>query len=823
MAQNLKTWIRTSKFFSQEKWRRTAIINVIFACVCNLILLIFLAVSISQPGASLARPTIVFDGSCTASSRLNLLLHFLINIISTAVLASSNFFMQILNAPSRQEIDLAHAWLQSLDIGIPSVRNLSHVSRLKTVSWFIFLATSIPIHLLFNSSVFETTYTGSQWYMTLATEAFTQGAPFFAPGASLSSAGSLSPTSTWFLDGQYKAKLYGDTITLDQYWNDSSFVRQKLESVAEDSHSWAFLSATQCYSEYVSCNPRNKYGDVVFVLNSTVSDIGWTRTDMFTFDRSTNLSTMWDTHVPRNAVNSLWFSTQCETTREKSPTGRDDNCRNSCFGTMGVDGYNFLFDENLGVVHEPWFITFFPGVRTHNESLFEVGVGFNNKFDSLRVNHCLAQPIQPMCKIGLSNALLLTVILSILVKVITGGVLAWRLPSASLVTPGDAIESFILYPDSTTKGLGTLDIVDAQQIEFGKREIWFDTLYPEFTTTLRPRKRMESLRRLGSIIPYTAWLKAYSILFAGVILLSVGFAVSSESTQSNYSGSLDHNDGVYSLNLWGSLDVTPGYIVALLLSNAPQLILSLCYFSYNSLLTQFHVEREWNAFGVTYKPLRVSYPTGEQTSSYRLQLPYIHSVPLILVSITLHWLVSNAVFLYVNEGGYWILEDNLTGFNDAFSVSDGSTITIGFSPLFLLILFITSVLFVICPSIVFGFSKTKSDMVAGGWNSLVISAACHVPDVERHQDEQFSTDDTDGLLRQSIATENTEISITLEDDEANFNKLRDLSQRKIRWGATALPRRLAGLISSEEQAILHLGFGGEEHEVSEPRECQYYI
>ncbi|KAI1304446.1 hypothetical protein F5Y03DRAFT_169931 [Xylaria venustula] len=366
--------------------------------------------------------------------------------------------------------------------------------------------------------------------MTFATKAFTQGAPYFPPGASLSSAGSLSPTST---RSESKEEYYGNTITLDQYWNDSSFVRQKIESVAENSHSWVLLSAAQCYSEYVSCNPRNKYGDVVFILDSTASDIGWTRADVFTFDRFSNLSTMWDTYVPKNAVNSLWFSAQCETTRKKSQNGRDDHCTNSCLGAMGLDRYEFQFNESLGVVDEPWLITFFPAIRCHNEALFDVGVEFNHRFDSLRVNHCLAQPIQPICKIGLSNALLLTVILSILVKVTTGGVLAWRLPSASLVTPGDAIESFILYPDSTTQGLGTLGILDAQKLEFGKRVTWSDTLYPGYTTTLRPRKWINSPRRLGSIIPYTAWLKTYSILFAGVILLSTGFGVSSQITQNN--------------------------------------------------------------------------------------------------------------------------------------------------------------------------------------------------------------------------------------------------------------------------------------------------
>ncbi|KAJ2988526.1 hypothetical protein NUW58_g3929 [Xylaria curta] len=377
--------------------------------------------------------------------------------------------MQILNAPSRQEIDRAHTWLQSLDIGIPSIRNLSHVSRLKSASWLTFLITSIPIHLLFNSSVFETTYDGSQWYLTFATEAFTQGAPFFPPGASLLLAGSLGPDIGIGVYGEIGG--YGEKVSVDQYWNASSIIRQKIESVAKESHSWTILSAEQCYSEYVSCNPRGEYGDVIFIINSTASEEGWKRSDIFTFDPSTNLSASWNPHIPPNAVNSLWFSAQCNVGRTKSTSGRDDTCTNVCLGAMGFDRYKFRFNETLPMAYEPWLIPFFPAVRHRDKSLFGKGLEFNDKFDLLHVNHCLAKPVQPSCKVGLSNALLLIVIVSIFVKAIQGGVVAWKLPSTSLVTLGDAIESFILYPDTVTLGIGTLSIADAQRIEVSRNSL----------------------------------------------------------------------------------------------------------------------------------------------------------------------------------------------------------------------------------------------------------------------------------------------------------------------------------------------------------------
>lgn len=93
------------------------------------------------------------------------------------------------------------------------------------------------------------------------------------------------------------------------------------------------------------------------------------------------------------------------------------------------------------------------------------------------------------------------------------------------------------------------------------------------------------------------------------------------------------------------------YLGALLMANTPQLILSFCYFALNSFLTRIQVEEEWNSYSRSYKPLRVSSPKGGQVSHYRLQLPYRYSIPLIGMSILLHWVLSNAIFLTIIEGG----------------------------------------------------------------------------------------------------------------------------------------------------------------------------
>ncbi len=97
--------------------------------------------------------------------------------------------------------------------------------------------------------------------------------------------------------------------------------------------------------------------------------------------------------------------------------------------------------------------------------------------------------------------------------------------------------------------------------------------------------------------------------------------------------------------------VAGNYVAAILLANLPQQVLSLCYFAYNAMFTRICAEKEWSSYSLSYKPLRVTAPKGKQVSTYRLQLPYIYSIPLLTASVALHWLVSNAIYMFISEGG----------------------------------------------------------------------------------------------------------------------------------------------------------------------------
>ena len=109
------------------------------------------------------------QGSCKKTKDMNLWLHLAINALSTLLLGASNYTMQCLSSPIREEINAAHRKHQWLDIGVPSLRNLKHISRGKLLLWCLVALSSVSIHLLYNSIVFSTL--SAQGYTVFAASA----------------------------------------------------------------------------------------------------------------------------------------------------------------------------------------------------------------------------------------------------------------------------------------------------------------------------------------------------------------------------------------------------------------------------------------------------------------------------------------------------------------------------------------------------------------------------------------------------------------------------------------------------------------------------
>ena len=125
--------------------------------VINIILtIIAVAVAYSRTEDQGFVSATLYEGKCYTPKNWARGLHLLINILSTIMLAASNYCMQCLSSPSRQNIDDLHPQQEWLDIGIPSLKNLFFIGWKRRVLWMVLLVSSLPIHLMFVSeSIFS--------------------------------------------------------------------------------------------------------------------------------------------------------------------------------------------------------------------------------------------------------------------------------------------------------------------------------------------------------------------------------------------------------------------------------------------------------------------------------------------------------------------------------------------------------------------------------------------------------------------------------------------------------------------------------------------
>lgn len=151
------------------------------AVVVFVVLILNLALTVS--GVTQFRDTIedgvgtAYEGSCDVVNGWSIGLHLVINALSAVMLSASNYTMQCLNAPTRKEIDDAHSARNWLDVGIPSMRNIFRVGRLRALLWCVLALSSVPIHLLYNSAIFKTV-DANKVFLAVVNEDFFDGAPF---------------------------------------------------------------------------------------------------------------------------------------------------------------------------------------------------------------------------------------------------------------------------------------------------------------------------------------------------------------------------------------------------------------------------------------------------------------------------------------------------------------------------------------------------------------------------------------------------------------------------------------------------------------------
>lgn len=121
------------------------------------------------------------NGSCKTTGTLTFWIHLIINILSTFLLGASNYSMQCLSSPTRNEVDKAHDQGTWMDIGVPSLKNLQRLSTYRKLLWWLLAISSIPLHLLYNSAIFSSLGT-RQFNIFLVSEDFLDGGAFDLSG-----------------------------------------------------------------------------------------------------------------------------------------------------------------------------------------------------------------------------------------------------------------------------------------------------------------------------------------------------------------------------------------------------------------------------------------------------------------------------------------------------------------------------------------------------------------------------------------------------------------------------------------------------------------
>lgn len=90
----------------------------------------------------------LYTGSCSTAYNINTGLHVLVNALSIILLVGGNYVFQVLSSPTRKELAAAHDKKRWLDIGIPSLRNLSHISSFRGTLAIIVILTTVAIQVM---------------------------------------------------------------------------------------------------------------------------------------------------------------------------------------------------------------------------------------------------------------------------------------------------------------------------------------------------------------------------------------------------------------------------------------------------------------------------------------------------------------------------------------------------------------------------------------------------------------------------------------------------------------------------------------------------
>jgi hypothetical protein len=337
------------------------------------------------------------------------------------------------------------------------------------------------------------------------------------------------------------------------------------------------------------------------------------------------------------------------------------------------------------------------------------------KVFDLPIDYCLAQKAEPRCKLQFSRDILIAVIISNICKVAAMIATLLIQHEPAFVTTGDAISSWLQYPDEVTvnqclrsarRNVHSTSSTSPPTRDAASDKDWSPAAFRN-SRVLRWHRAINRRRWATVLVLCITTLSVVGFLLR---LAGVGFSAYGDDTlKAGGFGAITSRTMIRTrLPSAGS----HGLLANILVANMPQLIFSCLYLLYNGMFTSMCQAHEYSNYSVRRKPLRVTSPRGDQRSTHWLQLPYVYSVPLLVASAVLHWSISQSIFFVgvdVYEG-----TEYYSNFGLGFSVQ----------PIILDIVLGSVMLFVL---VGVGFRKLQGKIPLANSNSFAIAAACHPP------------------------------------------------------------------------------------------------
>jgi hypothetical protein len=128
-------------------WRGGVAVNALIAFFALIVAIVCLILAVSKSRVW-GGESIIYEGSCEQTRRINYGLRAVINVVVVVLLAGANYVYQVLGSPTRIECAVAHDLKRWLDIGIPSCRNLSMISSARVLLMAIALFAAISTQVM---------------------------------------------------------------------------------------------------------------------------------------------------------------------------------------------------------------------------------------------------------------------------------------------------------------------------------------------------------------------------------------------------------------------------------------------------------------------------------------------------------------------------------------------------------------------------------------------------------------------------------------------------------------------------------------------------